>query len=362
MKKPGRHPAGDLSEQDLSALQAVTEAQKIAFAPVLFQAAWALRELGILAELDRADSSGMTILELSEALNISPYGISVLLDMGLSGRIVLQDGARYHISKTGHFIQNDKMTRINMNFAQNVCYQPMSRLIESIRSGRPEGLKFFGEWETIYPALPVLPEPARSSWFELDHYYSDRAFNDALPYIFKSSPSLIFDIGGNTGRGTKCFVDYDPAVRVTILDIPEQIELARDNGKDYAYDERVAFHPINVLNSSDFPTGADIYWMSQFLDCFSEAEIVHILSGIRRSMKPDARIMILELFWDRQRFEGAAFSLNAISLYFTCLANGNSRFYRSREMIRCIESSGFEIRGDTDGLGLGHTLLECYPI
>ncbi len=363
MKKQGNDSTENIYNKDpLSALEAVTEAQRIAFAPILFQAAWALRELGILKELDRAGSGGLTVQELSDNLAISSYGISVLLDMGLSGKIVWRDGTRYHIGKTGHFIQNDKMTRINMNFVQHVCYQPMASLVESIRSGRPEGLKFFGEWATIYPALSVLPEPACSSWFALDHYYSDRAFDDALPYIFQSSPSLIFDIGGNTGRGAKCFIDYDPEVRVRILDIPEQVELARNNSKDCGFDERVSFHPINVLDINDFPSGADIYWMSQFLDCFSEAEIIAILSSIRRSMKPDARILILELFWDRQKFEGAAFSLNAISLYFTTLANGNSRFYRSKDMISCIESSGFEIRRDTDGFGLGHTLLECTAI
>ena len=38
----------------LSALEAITEAQKIAFAPMLFQACWSLRETGLLAYLDQA--------------------------------------------------------------------------------------------------------------------------------------------------------------------------------------------------------------------------------------------------------------------------------------------------------------------
>lgn len=364
MKKKPAGSSGMRSPQDsFSALQAITEAQKIAFAPFLFQAAWAMRELGILAELDSAAPSGATVQELSQRLDISPYGISVLLDMGLSGAIVWQDGDRYHLEKTGHFLVNDRMTRINMNFTQHVCYQAMASLVESIRHGTPEGLKIFGEWQTIYPALSVLPEPARSAWFDLDHFYSDQAFQDALPYLFQSGPSLIFDLGGNTGRGAKCFVDHDAEVKVTILDIAEQIALAREDfGSHSAFDSRVTFHPIDVLQASDFPTGADVYWMSQFLDCFAEEEIVGILENIRKTMKPEARILILELFWDRQRFDGAAFSLNAISLYFTCLANGNSRFYRANHMIRCIEKAGFEIVREIDGLGLGHTLLECRRI
>ena len=41
------------SKPELSALDAITEAQKIAFAPVLFQTAWCLRETGLLACLDQ---------------------------------------------------------------------------------------------------------------------------------------------------------------------------------------------------------------------------------------------------------------------------------------------------------------------
>ena len=350
----------NLYDQDkLSALEAITEAQKIAFAPFLFQASWALRELGILSELDKAADFGCSIEELSKTLQIDPYGISVLLDMGLSGKLVWKTDERFYLSKVGHFILNDKMTRTNMDFTQHVCYQPISYIVESIRNGKPEGLKVFGDWETIYPGLSSLPEPAKSTWFEFDHFYSDQAFNEALPHVFANAPTELFDIGGNTGKWALRCIDYNPDVHVSILDLPEQIELAQQMIKKNEADKRISAIPVNVLTTDGIPPGANVYWMSQFLDCFSEQEIIHILGTIRASMDTDARVFIMELFWDRQRFEGAAFSMNAISLYFTCLANGNSRFYRSEDMLRCIEQAGFSIEKDIDGLGFGHTLLQC---
>ncbi|EGC4106196.1 SAM-dependent methyltransferase, partial [Escherichia coli] len=46
-------------EQDtLSALDAITEAQRIAFAPMLFQAALCLRNAGILDYLDQQGKQG----------------------------------------------------------------------------------------------------------------------------------------------------------------------------------------------------------------------------------------------------------------------------------------------------------------
>ncbi len=97
--------------------------------------------------------------------------------------------------------------------------------------------------------------------------------------------------------------------------------------------------------------------MSQFLDCFSPMEILRILRRIRAAMRPDASVYILELFWDRQHFEAAAYSLNATSLYFTCLANGNSRFYHSKDMLDIVEEAGFVVAEQVDDIGLGHTLL-----
>ncbi|AZU49459.1 O-methyltransferase [Aeromonas hydrophila] len=41
-----------------NALEAISEAQKIAFGPMLFQASWCLRETGVLAYLETRGSRG----------------------------------------------------------------------------------------------------------------------------------------------------------------------------------------------------------------------------------------------------------------------------------------------------------------
>lgn len=70
-------------EQDtLSALDAITEAQRIAFAPMLFQTALCLRNSGILAFLDKQGSTGATLEEIVAKSPLSEYAASVLLDCG----------------------------------------------------------------------------------------------------------------------------------------------------------------------------------------------------------------------------------------------------------------------------------------
>ncbi len=349
---------------NITPLEAITEAQKIAFAPILFQAAINLRDYGILTLLDNAGKLGCDIDFLTENCQLNSYAVQLLLDVGLSSKIIYTQNKRYFLTKIGHFLLHDKMTRINMNFTQDICYQGMFHLNEALQNETPAGLTVFGEWPTIYHALSQLPEKARKSWFEFDHYYSDSAFEAAFSQLKKCglTPKHIYDIGGNTGKWALCCVAQDPLVHVTILDLPQQITLAKKNIAEKGQSHRISGYGINLLDVQTLPGEADLWWMSQFLDCFSQPQIIHILKCIYNSMKCDAKIAILDVFWDRQPYEAGALTLNAGSLYFTCMANGKSRFYHSDVFYDCLQKAGFKVEHDIDNIGLAHTLLICSKV
>lgn len=347
------------SKDPFNALNAKTEAQKLAFSPIIFHTARSLRDLGILKVLDNAPKAGLNAEQISEQSGVSVYGVKVLLDMALSAYIVTWNNDNYQLANLGYFLLHDGMTRANLDFTADVCYMGMMHLTEAIQEGTPAGLKELGDWPTIYEGLSRLPEKAKQSWFEFDHFYSDRSFPLLLKKVFEHQPKKIFDIGGNTGKWSLQCVNYDENVEMTIIDLPQQIEVAMKNAADAGFSDRIKNYPTNMLDKSlALPTGADVWWMSQFLDCFSPMEILSILQRVRKAMKADAKVYILELFWDAQRYDAATLSLNATSLYFTCLANGNSRFYRSSDFLEIVEQAGFNVVARTDDIGLGHTLLE----
>ena len=99
--------------------------------------------------------------------------------------------------------------------------------------------------------------------------------------------------------------------------------------------------------------------MSQFLDCFTEQQVTSILSRAAASMSENSTLYILEPMWDRQKYETAAYCLTQTSLYFTALANGNSKIFHSADLSRRIEAAGLQIAKIHDNLGLGHSLLCC---
>jgi hypothetical protein len=99
--------------------------------------------------------------------------------------------------------------------------------------------------------------------------------------------------------------------------------------------------------------------MSQFLDCFSEAQIVSILKRAARALNSGGTLHILELFWDRQPNETAAFCLQQTSLYFTTIANGNSQMYHSNDLLQCLGEAGLKVVEQRDQVGQFHTWLKC---
>lgn len=342
-----------------TALEAITEAQKIAFAPLMFQAVACMKNEGILAQLDNAGKTGMSLDDLIDKVSLSSYSLQLLLDIGLSMHIVYQDNDHFILGKVGHYLLHDTMTKVNFDFVKDVCYQSMFYLQDSLANGKPEGLKVFGDWNTIYPALQELPEQAKKSWFAFDHFYSDHSFPVAYSHIKDLNPKHIYDVGGNTGKWAIFCAQQCADLKITLLDLPQQIAVAQNNIKAAGFDDRIHGFAVDLLLAKQLPNEADVWWMSQFLDCFSVEQITHILSLIHGSMREDAVLCIMDLFWDRQAFEAGALSLNASSLYFTCLANGNSRFYHSKVFYQCLNSAGFHVEKDIDGLGYGHTLLIC---
>ena len=351
------------TREPLSALDAQRQAEAIAWGPVVFQVSRRMIKFGILDLISHSDD-GITLQELTAKTRLSPYAVKCLMEASLTIGTILVDTHtdRYRLSKTGWFLLNDAATRVNIDFNHDVNYQGCFHLEQSLLNGKPEGLRHFGNWPTVYEALSSLPPHVQTSWFAFDHYYSDASFPEALTIVFdRHHVRTLYDVGGNTGKWALQCVAYSHEAQVTILDLPQQIALMQANVKGKPGAERIHGQPIDLLDpQSVFPPcegGPDAIWMSQFLDCFSMQEIVSILTRARQAMTPQTRLYIMETLWDRQKYETAAFCLTMTSLYFSAIANGNSKMYNTADMQTCIETAGLAIEHIYDHLGLGHSIL-----
>lgn len=334
-------------------------AHALAFSPLLFQAAMAARNMGVLAAVDAAAAEGLLPAEVATQAGVSLYAARVLLEGCLALELVALEGGKYRITDTGQLWLFDEMTNINANFVQDICYAGAAGLEESLRTGKPAGLKVFGDWGTIYEGVTKLPPAAQKSWFAFDHYYSDGAFPLAFPHVFEPRPKRLLDVGGNTGKWALYCLARDPAVEITVLDHPGQLARLQENAAVAGAEARLSVIPSDLLDHGRaFPTGFDVVWMSQFLDCFGEPDIVRLLERGRAALAPGARLCILEAFWDRQANEVGELVLQGTSLYFSCMANATSRMYHSQDFLDLIPKAGLRVASD-EPIGHTHTLLTC---
>lgn len=347
------------AKERFTAVEAQRLAQEIAFGPIVFQASRLMVKFGIFALLND-NNQGLTLQEIVARTQLSRYGVQCLLEASLTiGTVLLKEG-KFHLAKAGWFLIHDEMARVNMAFNHDVNYRGMFHLEEAILNGKPEGLKTLGAWKTIYEGLSQLPPEVQKSWFGFDHFYSDNSFAQALEIIFAHQPKTLLDVGGNTGRfATKC-VQFSDTVEVTIMDLPQQLAMMREAVANEVGSDRIHGYAGNLLDDrTELPQNFDAILMSQFLDCFSEREVTSILTRAAAAMNANTRLFIMETFWDRQRFETASYCLALTSLYFTALANGNSKMYYSKDMERCVLAAGLTIETIHDQLGLGHSIMVC---
>ena len=344
-------------DREFHAFTALEKAHFISFAPYAFQASVLLRDYGILKELSN-ETNGLTLKDIHGKTSISAYGVRILLEAGIGIGLIYEEDEKYHITKTGSMFLTDAMVNVNTNFMRDICYEGAGKLKESIENGKPEGLHYLGPWDTIYQGLTQLNPVQEKSWFDFDHYYSDFVFPIVMPIVFKNAPKNILDIGANTGKFSSQCLQFNADVHLSLVDLGKQLELAGNNLDKQGYANRFTLIEHNVLdNSIEIPGKFDVIWMSQFLDCFSDDEIVSILLKCKRTLAKDGKIIINETFWDNQPFHASKYSLQMTSLYFTTIANGNSQMYDSRVFEKLIAKAGLKLVEKIENIAQTHTIL-----
>lgn len=339
-------------------LDARFEAQKIAFGPVVFHCVRYAWKRGMLQALGEVGERGITLDELEATGRWSRYALKLVLESCLSAGVVLIERGRWQLDKTGFCLISDDITRVNYDFIHDVCYQGLFELERSLDAGKPLGLTHLGDWPSIYPALADLPEPAKSSWFAFDHHYSDTSFPDILPDVFATAPRRLMDIGANTGKFSVATLAYDARVELHLVDLPSQLEVADAHLTAEGLRDRAQLHPRNLLDPDTvLPSAMDMVWMSQFLSCFGEAEIASIFRRVAACLADGGQVLVMDTFWDRQRYDIAAYCLINTSPYFTAMASGNSKVYESADYIRLAEAAGLRLLTMRDGIGYCHSLL-----
>lgn len=170
-------------------------------------------------------------------------------------------------------------TILSTGFGQ---YDSWAEILHSIQTGKPAIEKVYGcdPWG-FFTARPeiwaIFNEAMRSASAAISPAV-------AAAYDWRKFP-VIADIGGGIGSQLVAILDAHPSVRGILFDAPAVIA----QGIPHDRMERVGGDFFKSV-----PSGVDAYTMRWIIHDWADAESIAILSNIRKAMKPDSRVVLIE--------------------------------------------------------------------
>jgi hypothetical protein len=114
----------------------------------------------------------------------------------------------------------------------------------------------------------------------------------AAAYDFSAFKTIV-DVGGATGNLLAAIVTRHPGPRGVLFDLPHVVKDAPALLKARGVESRVTIESGSFFET--VPAGADAYLLSHVIHDWSEDKCLTILGHCRKAMKPDSRLLIIEL-------------------------------------------------------------------
>jgi len=206
-------------------------------------------------------------------------------------------------------------------------YESWTEMMYCVQTGMPGLLKIYGgssPWE-FFTARPevwsIFNEAMRSASSAISP-------DVAAAYDWEKFP-VIADIGGGIGSQLVAILDAHPSVRGILFDQPAVVAGAIPHDRM----ERVGGDFFKSV-----PVAADAYTMRWIIHDWADAESIAILSNIRKAMKPESRLVLIEeIIPETPELTWAKW----LDLHMLAVAGGRER--TAAEYRDLFAKSGFEL-------------------
>jgi hypothetical protein len=114
----------------------------------------------------------------------------------------------------------------------------------------------------------------------------------AAAYDFSGLKTIV-DVGGATGNLLSAVLVKNPDARGILFDLPHVVREAPAMMQSRGISERVTIQAGSFFDA--VPAGGDAYMLSHIIHDWSEPQCLTILGNVRRAMKPDGRLLLIEM-------------------------------------------------------------------
>ncbi|HEX5030132.1 MAG TPA: methyltransferase [Candidatus Eisenbacteria bacterium] len=163
-------------------------------------------------------------------------------------------------------------------------------LAYSLRTGKSGFEKALGM--PVFDYLAQQPEKASLFSETMIGFHGEEPAAISAAYDF-SGISTLADIGGATGHLLATVLAKHPTMRGILFDLPHVVADAPALLAARGMSDRVKIEKGTFFDR--IPEGADAYLLSHVIHDWSEPQCLTILGHCRRAMRPDARLLIVEM-------------------------------------------------------------------
>ena len=156
------------------------------------------------------------------------------------------------------------------------------------------------------------------------------------PLLDLTDVKHLLDLGSGPATYAITFAQANPALKATVFDLPQPIEIAKENIRRHGLSDRIDTMAGNFLKDN-IGSDYDFIWISQILHSHTEDQCRLIIDKSAKALNLGGQVVIQDFFLNDDRIsppEAALFSVHMLAV------TPGGRAYTHREVAALMESAG----------------------
>jgi SAM-dependent methyltransferase len=265
-----------------------------------------------------------TVPAIAEATGASPKGVRVLCDYWTVNGLLSKSGDKYQLApEAAMFLDRRSPAYIGgvMGFLNGPIKPFFERLTQAVRKG---GCETDGS---------VTPE--FHGWIDFAREMGAMMFPaaQAIARLLGNVSGQILDVAAGHGLFGIVLAQHNPGVRVTALDWPKVLEVARSHAAEMGVADRYSTIAGDAF-SVDLGGPYDLILLTNLLHHFNPERCTFLLKRLRAALRPGGRLVTLEFVPNEDRISPPMSATFPLVMLATTAAGDAYTFSELQQMLR----------------------------
>jgi cyclopropane fatty-acyl-phospholipid synthase-like methyltransferase/predicted transcriptional regulator len=275
-----------------------------------------------------------TAEEIAAQVHAHPRAVSMILNALAALELVMKEGERFRNGEltSRYLVRGKEDYRGAIIRHMHHTWWGWSELEETVQRG-------FADMNKSERWLDRVEEP-EAEWVR-DFIWGMHAIARDLAPQVASQVDLggvkhLLDLGGGPATYAITFAQENPGLKATVFDLPQPIEIAKENIRRHGLADRVNTMAGNFLKD-DIGSGYDFIWISQILHSHTEEQCRLIIDKSVAAVNSGGRVVLQDFFLNDDLIsppDAALFSVHMLAV------TPGGRAYTHREVAAMMESAG----------------------